>query len=381
LNLNLKKFNNRIALIEPSGGYSGMQYYNIGMFNGLQFNGVKPYLFTTSSENLLNNNRIFFFNYFDKVWTSKSKILKLYFYFFGLFKSIIKAKREKCRVVHLHQFHLNFNLVITVAISKLFFNKLLLTVHDVESFNENNNRYKIFFTFLLNYFVDNFIVHNKFSSSQLSKTTKTNPVIIRHGSYVPFFKALPYVSCNKKLRLLFFGLVKESKGLDVLLESLIILKNLGVDFQLTIAGRPWRNDFTRYQKIIDDYNLENSVTKHLFFISESDLVNHFNDSHLVVLPYRKIFQSGVVLKAMSFKRPILCSSLPAFEEIIIDGFNGFIFESENPLSLANKLKEIFYESEKLKDIVENAYKILEEDFNWNDIGLKLKNLYTHTYEK
>jgi glycosyltransferase involved in cell wall biosynthesis len=374
-------FNDRIALIEPSGSYSGMQYYNFGMADGLILNGIQPFLFTTSSENIHVRKGMSVYNFFDKVWNSRFNISKFYFYYLGLIKSIVLSKKNQCHIVHLHQFHLNINLLITVTICKLFFNKLILTVHDVESFGGKKNRSNSLFASVLNLLVDKFIVHNKFSCSELSKEIKSNPVIIRHGNYIPFFKAMPYVSKNKKFNLLFFGLIKESKGLDILLDSLVILKDLGFDFQLTIAGRPWRNDFKKYQNIIETNNLENNISTSLYFISEIDLIKYFSTCDLVILPYRKIFQSGVVLKAMSLKRAVLCSNLPAFEELVIDGVNGYIFESENPNSLANKLKKIILQRNKLGNIVEHAYKTLENDFNWNSIGFELKNVYKNIYEK
>jgi D-inositol-3-phosphate glycosyltransferase len=376
-----KKFNNRIALIEPSGGYSGMQYYNIGMANGLIFNGAKPFLFSSSCENLVKTDYEVIYNYFDKVWTVNGVFFKFYFYFIGLTKSVIEAKKKYCNVVHLHQFHLNLNFLFTIVICKLFFRKLIVTIHDVESFDKKKNRFKFIFSSILILLVDKFIVHNKSSFLELSKVIKSNSAIIGHGNYIPFFKAKPYVSKNKKFNILFFGLIKETKGLDILLESLIVLKDLNLDFKLTVAGRPWRNDFSKYQNIINENKLQDNVTTFLHFISEIDLVKHFDDCDIVVLPYRKIFQSGVVLKAMSFKRAVLCSSLPAFEELVIDGFSGYIFERGNSNSLSDKLKQIISDRNGLEKIVENAYKVLENDFNWNNISFELNNLYKNVYEK
>ena len=66
--------------------------------------------------------------------------LSTYFYYLGLIKSIFLSKKNHCHIVHLHQFHLNINLLITVTICKFFFKKLILTVHDVESFGGKKNR-------------------------------------------------------------------------------------------------------------------------------------------------------------------------------------------------------------------------------------------------
>ena len=144
-------FNNRVALIEPSGGFSGMQYYNMGMFEGLKTNGVSPFLFTSSSEKFLNSNIENIYNYFDKVWKSPYFITKFYFYIIGLIKSIIIAKKEKCHIVHLHQFHLDSNLILTIIFCKIFFNRLVLTVHDVDSFQKKKKGINIIFAFVVNF--------------------------------------------------------------------------------------------------------------------------------------------------------------------------------------------------------------------------------------
>jgi D-inositol-3-phosphate glycosyltransferase len=373
-------FNNKIALIEPSGGYSGMQYYNIGISKGLHFNGVEVFLFTASSEKFSNLHCCKFYSYFDKVWSSQIKVIKLFHYFVGLFKSIFTAKNNKCKIVHLHQFHLNLNLIFTITICNLFFKKIFLTVHDVESFDSKTNKYNRFFVKLLNIFVDQFIVHNKFSSTELYKEIQVSPIIIKHGNYIPFFAPTAYNPSNKTFNLLFFGLIKESKGLDLLLKSLVSLKKKGFDFRLTIAGRPWRNDFSIYKKIIDDNNLSSNVVAHLHFISEFDLLNLFNCCDLVVLPYRKIFQSGVILKSMSLKRAVLCSNITAFQEQILDTINGFIFESENIESLTSKLMLIMNHKESLVSVSEAAYNDIEKNYDWRDIGFELKNLYKRIYE-
>jgi glycosyltransferase involved in cell wall biosynthesis len=204
---------------------------------------------------------------------------------------------------------------------------------------------------------------------------KIEPIIIRHGNYIDFYNLKNYVPFEKRFNLLFFGLIKESKGLDVLLESLVILRNYNINFNLTIAGRPWKNDFANYQRIIDDNNLNDYISTHLHFIPEKDLIKYFENCDLVILPYREIFQSGVLLKAMSLKRAVLCSSLPAFEELILDNYNGYIFESGNPLSLADTLRKISNQSNNIIDVVDVAYQTIKRDFSWSDIGFRLTKLY------
>lgn len=378
--LGSKIFNNKVAVIEPSGSHSGMQYYNHGMRLGLHSNEIQSFLFTDNSVCPSGGDSKNIYNYFNKVWVTRVVRLRMYYFLINLMKSVVMAKKNHCDLVHLHQFHLDLQLLVTVAFCRLFFKKVVLTVHDVESFDEKSKLSSSIVRFFMSKMVDKVCVHNAFSFSVLPDRFKSKSVIIKHGNYIPFFRDLPIRGESEGINLLFFGLIKESKGLDVLLGGLLILKDLGIDFHLTIAGRPWRNNFKQYENFIAENNLGNSISCFLSFISEDDLVRHFASCDLVVLPYKKIYQSGVALKAMSLKRPILCSSLPAFEELIIDGVNGFIFESESSSSLALKIKEIIPIKSQLKDIVNTAFKDLEEYFSWESIGFELKKNYKEIYE-
>jgi glycosyltransferase involved in cell wall biosynthesis len=357
-----------------------MQYYNHGMKYGLEYNNINVYLFTDASVIPSNGNGINIYNYFHKVWSKNNILLRSFFYFVGLFRSFLKARLNQCNVAHLHKFHSNLQLLITILLGRLVFKKLILTVHDIHSFGKERKFIEVIYNSLLSLLVDKFIVHNNYSFSALSIKLKSKTTIIRHGNYILFFRDIPIRMNSPDFNLLFFGLIKESKGLDVLLESLLLLKKSVNNFHLTIAGRPWRNDFSNYEQFIRSNNLEKNISCHLFFHSEVDLLKHFENTDIVILPYKKIYQSGVVLKAMSLRRPVLCSNLTPFEDLINDGVNGFLFESENPISLANKLVEIYSKKNQLINIIECASRDLEENYSWEIIGLDLKNLYNEIYE-
>ncbi|MGB0167587.1 MAG: glycosyltransferase, partial [Luteibaculum sp.] len=87
---------------------------------------------------------------------------------------------------------------------------------------------------------------------------------------------------------------------------------------------------------------------------------------LIVLPYKKIFQSGVLIMAMSYAKAVLASNLPANQEIIEDGVNGFLFESENAESLAAKLEEIAANQETLPEVAKAARIHMEKHYSWEE---------------
>ena len=141
----------------------------------------------------------------------------------------------------------------------------------------------------------------------------------------------------EKTILLFFGMIKKVKGLDVLLRSLRKVIDINPDIILLIAGNPWENDFDICKEIIHQNNLSNNIILHTKFIPHEDVEYYYCASDLVVLPYKKIYQSGVLMMALSYERPVLVSDLPALKEIIVDNENGFLFKTENVDDLTKDL--------------------------------------------
>jgi glycosyltransferase involved in cell wall biosynthesis len=284
------------------------------------------------------------------------------------------SSRKGCKIIHLHQFHFTSLFVFNILIARILYKKVILTIHDIESFGT-----KRLSSLLENYaykLISAFIVHNKFSFDLLRKKIKDDKIsIIQHGNYVPFVKQVERKEMQHPFRLLFFGQIKKVKGLDILLHALSIVKKHTSDFELQIAGRIWLDDFGYYKNIIDSNKLAENVKMDIRFIPDNEIYELFEKASIVVLPYRKIYQSGVLLKSMSFGRAVLCSNLPPFKEVISDGINGFLFESENPESLAIKIMHIFYNQKDLQRIEKFAFDDVVVSYDWNKIGGLTNELY------
>ena len=105
-----------------------------------------------------------------------------------------------------------------------------------------------------------------------------------------------------------------------------------------------------------------------------DLPTLFNSADLIVLPYRQIYQSGVLMMAMTIGRPCLTSDLDTFKDIITEGVDGYLFESENANSLAQKIIDII-DHGNLNEITENANRLIEEKLNWDTIANQTITIY------
>jgi glycosyltransferase involved in cell wall biosynthesis len=132
------------------------------------------------------------------------------------------------------------------------------------------------------------------------------------------------IDASKKT-LLFFGLIREYKGLDILLEALSFLDD---SFQLIIAGECY-GSFEKYQTQIDILNLKDKIIILNNFIPDEDVSLYFSVSDLCILPYKSATQSGITAVANHFEVPIIASNVGGLAESVIDLETGLIVN--NPI--------------------------------------------------
>jgi glycosyltransferase involved in cell wall biosynthesis len=365
----------KIALIDPVGGHGGMDYYDYGLANGLSNNGVEVVYFTCSETKNLIPSVVEKKDVFANIW-KKRKLLKLFFLLRGYYRAMKISKRKGIRIAHYQFFHLGVQNVLALYIAKLFSIKRVVTLHDVDSFRSNEMKFVQKLGLKLS---DKLIVHNTFSKEELlSKNIDSKKImVIPHGNYFPFVKDLEYEQCTTSvpLRLLFFGQIKKVKGLEVLLQAMKELYSNNTPVHLTIAGRPWGTDAAYYAQQIEELGIRSLVEYKFEYIPNEEVESYFHAADIIVLPYKKIYQSGVLLLSMSYGRVTLSSDLPPFREIIQDNKNGFLFESENSISLASKIEEIYLKKDQLGIVRNNALNELKSTFDWSNIGKSTKKIY------
>lgn len=364
----------KIAIIEPVGGHGGMDYYNYGLASGLSINGVNVKLFTSEETKVRSYENVDTYLVFKKVWSTKNKVLKAIKLFSGYKRAYRLIKNEGIRIVHFHIFDFNWLNYLALLLAKKNGFSVVLTVHDVSSFKGDSGKG------LKQKIVDltsKIIVHNNYSYNMLVsqvKLTKANVAVIPHGNYLPFVtpKNQNRIS-SEPLNLLFFGQIKKVKGLEILLKAIQLVTQKNYKIKLTIAGKVWHDSKEKYEELINELGITDVVDTNFNYIPENKVDSYFHSADVVVLPYHRIYQSGVLLMSMSYGVPVLTSDLEPFQEVITDNLNGFTFTSGNSESLANRIEDILQLD--LTPIAEESKKLMLEKFGWNVIGEKTKNLY------
>jgi glycosyltransferase involved in cell wall biosynthesis len=366
----------KVSIVDHVGGHGGMDYYDYGLAYGLGVNKVFVNFHTCNETKIRDFDNVDTHHTFGDLW-KKIRIIRIILFFKGYLKSFLLAKKNKVQVVHLHFFDFTFRNLILMFFSKFYSFKTIVTIHDVISFFNMSNKISEYYILKL---ADGIIVHNQTSFNDLkSKHSNLSKVsIIPHGNYLPFINKIEKPKIiSQNLKILFFGQIKEVKGLEILLEALKISVSTNRKIQLTIAGKPNKTNFKKYNELIEELFLEDNVTTNLRHIDDSEIESFYKNSDLIVLPYKMISQSGVLLLSMSYGLPVLTSDLPAFTEIISDNKTGFIFESENSESLADKLIEIYDNRNLLPKVTQNSNVLIQEKYDWRLIGKKTKEFYQH----
>lgn len=385
----------KIGMIELVSSHGGMNYYDFGLMRGLANLNNEITLYTSCELNfdIRSYRNLSVVLSYKGLFDGSSGITRFLKFIRGTIIAVHDIKHSGTQVVHFQIFATTFLECFVVWYSKKQGLKTIVTVHDVESFSKGNkkNFSKIFYKH-----VDAAIVHNNISYNVLVShlndigihTLMSKCYVIHHGSYIDLLppkiekeSAKEHFGISKDTFVfLFFGQIKKVKGLDILLEAYAqLLKLTEKKVKLIIAGKFWKDDPYIYEKIIHDNKLSENIYKDIRYIDDEDVVFYYSAADCVVLPYRKIFQSGVLLMAQSYNTPVLVSDLPGMLEIVKDNENGFVFNSEDPKSLCDKMNYIL-SCKDVEKILENAYSNLTIEYNWSSIAEKHLSIINRVIE-
>ena len=180
--------------------------------------------------------------------------------------------------------------------------------------------------------------------------------------------------------LLFFGNIAPYKGLEYLVRALVHLRETHPDFRLIIAGRikvECQEYWTGIQEIIDEHNLQGSIVKRIEYIPEEEAEFYFKAADVLILPYKNIFQSGLIYTSYHFGLPVVAADVGSLREDVVEGRTGFIFRPEDPKDLAEKIVT-YYRSDIFRDLEATRERIIKhgkENHSWEMTGDKTYSLY------
>ena len=237
-------------------------------------------------------------------------------------------------------------------------------------------------TALTNYFiksVDGFVSMSKSVLADLEKFDDVKPKVYSpHPLYDNFGVAKPREDALKELGLddsfkymLFFGIVRKYKGLDLLLKAFADKTLNDGSVKLIIAGE-FYDDETEYLAIIKKHHLEDAIIMHNSFIPDNEVVNYFCAADIIVQPYRNATQSGVTQIAYHFDKPMLVTDVGGLKEIVPHHKVGYVVEP-NENEVAKALID-FYQNNRAAEFIAGV-KEEKKKYSWKKMTDTINTLY------
>lgn len=315
---------------------------------------------------------------------------KIYWLLNRGFVTVYNAVKRHTNVIKIKPDIININQIIPII--DQFFIKFLkrrtcviITVHDVIPPQKSYN-WSLKSLGRLYQSADYLIAHsdeNKRTLINLFNIDEKRIYVVEHGvepdnsnisSYESLYR-LKISKENKKI-LLFFGSIRESKGLEILIEA---LKDLD-DCILLIAGSVHHGEsFDKYEELLTRYRVNAIVHNH--YIEDAEIPLYFKACDIVVLPYKEFSsQSGVLMQAVTYKKAVIATDVSGFRSFIEKYDVGKVVKPNNVTDLRNAIIDLISDDRQIEKYADNMEKAYNE-MNWESICNKHVSLYQHIIEE
>ena len=317
-------------------------------------------------QDLVKNYRVL--HLFNRFKTNPFKV-------FNFFVFTVKNKD----IVHFQLSAFPFFILNLILLLKIFKKtRIVVTAHNVISHESHFLTKKILAAIYKQ--ADMLIVHagqNRKYLLELFSFPAEKVWLIPHGNYEFAGKGNPKERPRKNKKhfeLLFFGFIREYKGLDNLIHALKIIKEKHADILLQIAGQP-KEPFSKYEQLIDKLNLKENIKTHLDYIEVGQIAEFLSSADVVILPYKRISQSGIVFLAYAFAKPVIATRVGGLPEAVEHGKSGYIVEADNPGELAEAVIKLIENPQLLREFGAYAAKLSQTKYSWTAIAQKTIQLY------
>lgn len=203
-----------------------------------------------------------------------------------------------------------------------------------------------------------------FEKKGKTKIYSPHPLYDNFGDKITRDEALKILKLSPEYRyILFFGFIRDYKGLDILLNAMAeeILSDLPL--KLIVAGEFYSSD-QMYYKIIQEKGLGNKVVMHTHFISNEKVAAYFCASDLVVQPYKDATQSGVTQVAYHFDVPMVVTNVGALPEMVPHNVAGLVVKPDAK-KVANAIHRFY--SKDLAEVLIEGVKSQKKRFSWTSL--------------
>jgi D-inositol-3-phosphate glycosyltransferase len=185
---------------------------------------------------------------------------------------------------------------------------------------------------------------------------------------------------DREKAILFFGRIAPYKGLEYLAEAFRQIVSRYHDYRLIIAGRPKNCEeyWGAIQKTLSHEIQSGRVLLYPHNIPDEEIEVYFKAADLFVLPYRHIYQSGVLFLGQRFGLPVVAADVGSLKDEIVEGKTGFVVTPEDPVDLARAVEQ-YFESDLYRSLSARRREIreyAEKHHSWDEVAQITMRVYT-----
>jgi D-inositol-3-phosphate glycosyltransferase len=316
-----------------------------------------------------------------------SKVLRILEYYAKLIGYAAAAKPKIFHILWNNKFEY-FDRTLLMLYYRLLGKRVVFTAHNVNSRKrDRSDSWLNRFTLRIQYLLSNHIfVHTEKMKQELLEEFGINDAKV---TVIPFGinNAVPHTeltASEAKQRLgvrpdektiLFFGRITPYKGAEYLIAAFRQVMAKSKDYRLNRCEEYWAPINEDIRKEVEN----GQILLRADFIPDSETEVYFKGSDVLVLPYRQIYQSGVLFLSHSFGLPVLAADVGSLKDDIVEGMNGLVFASENPADLARAIEQ-YFASDVYADLDNRRQGIKNysnERHSWEVVGKITTDLYAN----
>lgn len=336
----------------------------------LSFYDVQNYIFCFYKKGYLANYindkiEIIYNNHNHKLYS----VIKEALYLNNIIKQI------KPDIIHTHL----YSSELMISINKLLFNNPIPCISSVQSLisqvKKGKKFIKILFNFLIKKYYDKFIACSGAVKNELiSYNFNQNKIEIIYNAVNvnEYLESQSYTSntSHQYPTIGFIGRLEPYKGAHILIKAMPSVINKFKNMQLWIIGDGHEKD--KLLKLTHKLNLTNNVK---FLGAQLNIKEYLLKLSVLIVPSLSEPLGIVALEGLAMKLPVIATNIDGLKEIIIDNQTGFLIQSNNSDSLANKLIFVLDNYQLAKKIAEQGHEFIKQQFNINILAEKQLMLY------
>jgi D-inositol-3-phosphate glycosyltransferase len=385
----------KISLLRGRGGDD---YYELCLLSGLLSSGLQvDYLGgnPVKDTSVLRHDHVSFYNLrgsADPDSPIVEKIVRVLKYYGKLLRYAAATDAKIFHILWLNRFIYLDRTLLTLYYKSLG-KRLVFTAHNVNAGSRDGtdsllNRLTLRFMYRR---MDHIIVHTGKMKQQLLEefgVQEGNITVLPCGiNDMVTSTSMTRAEARRRLGLgesekvaLFFGVITPYKGLEFLLGAMAGLKSEHEPVKLIITGKVDRGCEAygnELRVLIEEQSLQDRIVDRIGFIPDSDVEIYFKAADLLVLPYRYIYQSGVLFLALRFGLPVIASDVGSLRDYVTEDRTGFVFRPGDAEDLARAIGR-YFDSPLYRDLERTRREIIhyaEQEYSWNAIGRKTAAVY------